>query len=94
MCWSCHQGLSDETISEQMDSALEEPKFDNWNDCSVSHLLIVGAGYNGEDNKTKANKILDMYKWHLLSRGRVFKWAKVKAWQSTFRLPTEVPAPV
>ena len=94
MCWSCHQGLSDETIAQQLTSALEDPSFDQWNYCSVSHLLIIGAGYNGEDNKNKAHRLLDMYKKHLLSSGRILKWAQVKTWQSTFKLPTEVPSPV
>ena len=94
MCWSCHQGLSDETIAQQLTSALEDPKFDQWNECSLSHLLIIGAGYNGDDNKGKAIDLLDMYKRYLLTRGRVFKWAQVKMRQSTFKLPTDLPSPV
>ncbi len=94
MCWSCHRGLSDDTIAQQLTSALEDPSFGQWSYCSVSILLIIGAGYNGEDNKNKAHMLLDMYKKHLLSSGQIFKWAQVKKWQSTFKLPTEVPSPV
>lgn len=94
MCWSCHQGLGDEAIAQQLASALVDPIFDEWNDCSVSHLLIIGAGYNGEDNRSKANMLVDMYKKHLLLSGKLFKWARVKIWQSTFKLPTDVPSPV
>ena len=95
MCWNCHRGLGDETIAKQLASALEEPSFERrWDYCSVSQLLIIGSGYNGEDNRRKANTLLDMYKRHLLANRMFFRWAQVKTWQSTFRLPTEIPSPV
>jgi hypothetical protein len=94
MCWTCHQGLSDEVIHEELTNALDEPNFELWNDCSVSHLLIIGNGYNGEDNKSKANTLLDMYMRYLLSKGKIFRWSKLKIWQTTFKLPTEIPSPV
>jgi hypothetical protein len=79
-------------IDEQLTSALEEPKFEAWNYCSVSHLLIIGSGYNGEDNKVKATTLLDMYKRYLISRGKLLKWSQVLLWQITF--PTEIQSPV
>lgn len=94
MCWSCHQGLSNESIAEQLTSSLEDPNFEVWNDCSVGHLLIIGTGYNNEDNKVKANTLIDMYKRYLISKGKLFKWYQVKMWQNTFKIPTEIPSPV
>ena len=93
MYW-CHQRLDDKTIAEELTSALEDPSFEEWTECSLNHLLIIGSGYNGEENKDKANKLLAMYKRDLCKKGKVLKWAHVKTLQSFFKLPNELTSSV
>ncbi len=64
-------------------------QFKDWNECSVSHLLIINSGYNGLDNKNLASNLINMYKRYLLKTGNPVHWAKVNLWQSTFKLPSE-----
>jgi hypothetical protein len=87
MCWTCHQGLSDENIENQLSEIIRNPEFNIWNDCALNHFLIVGTGYNGKSNQIKANKLLDMYRWHLFKSGNLFKWLRIKYLQLTFKVP-------
>lgn len=89
MCWSCHQNLSNENITSQLENTINDPRFDKWNSCSISHLLIIGTGYNGESNQEKANKLLQRYKNYLLNNLQFLRFLQVTYWQSTFKIPTQ-----
>nr|QIQ08602.1 hypothetical protein [Dikerogammarus haemobaphes virus 1] len=69
MCISCHEKLSDSLIKQQLDAVLKRPQYQKWNECSVSHLLIIQTGCNGEENKLKAIKLLDGYRKYRLQNG-------------------------
>ena len=58
MCIKCHQGLSNETIRQQMNDALENPFFEKWNSTSVSHLFITYSGVNGSEAQEVAGQLL------------------------------------
>ena len=51
MCYKCHQELSNETIKEQLMNTIITKNFDQWNTTSISHMLIIGSGLNGNVNK-------------------------------------------
>jgi hypothetical protein len=87
MCWKCHQGLSNKIIHEQLTEALNNPMFERWNECSVSHLLIVESGYNGEENKALATTMLDRYLAFLFSRKSFLTRNKIKMEREVFKLP-------
>ena len=64
MCYQCHQGLSNKKIKEQLEESIKNPRFELWNSTSISHLNIIESGYNGEENKILAKKLLvNYYSW-------------------------------
>lgn len=61
MCISCHSGLSDESVLEQLKSSLDKKDFTGWNETSISHACIAYIGVNGEEAKNVAEKLVLKY---------------------------------
>jgi len=57
MCLQCHLGFSKDEIVEQF----KNPQFEKWNDCSLSHLIISGTGYDGIEARKLALNLFDQY---------------------------------
>ena len=57
MCWKCHQGQSDKDVVEQLSGP--DPKYDKWNTTSLSHMMIIGYGFNGEEAQKLAIQQLE-----------------------------------
>jgi len=61
MCKSCHSGLSDESVISQLQTAVNNPKFEVWNETSISHMYIAAVGANGPTAQKLAKQLLDRY---------------------------------
>lgn len=61
MCLQCHKNLSDANILAQMQDRLVNPKFEQFNDTSISHIIITYWGVNGDEASGLAKKVLDNY---------------------------------
>lgn len=63
MCLQCHLGLSDETILNQLQDAINKgtSDFNEYNSTSISHIIIATSGYNGLALRNTAIKLLKMY---------------------------------
>lgn len=60
MCLQCHLGLSDEQVTSQLKSSLDNPLFEQWNETSMSHLSIAGSGFNGPEARNIADQLFNM----------------------------------
>jgi hypothetical protein len=67
MCRECHKNLSDENILKQLQEADKNPKFDEWNTSSVSHLLVE-IEQNNKQTKDICNRILDKFEEYLKTK--------------------------
>lgn len=70
MCYTCHIGLSDETILSQTQEQLNKGSTDypDYNSTSISHFIISASGYNGLENRKKSITLLENFnKWLLLN---------------------------
>lgn len=64
MCLSCHSGLSDAKVKEDLQRSLSDPKYKQWNDVSLAHIILAATGMNGRDVQDIAVNILENYvKW-------------------------------
>ena len=61
MCLDCHNGLSDSIVTGQLLDSLKRPRFESWNDTSLSNTFIVSIGYNGKEAQELAIKLLENY---------------------------------
>lgn len=61
MCLSCHQGLSDDVIKQQLTDSLVNPKYEVWNSTSLSHIRISMTGINGKEVQEVATKLYEAY---------------------------------
>ena len=61
MCLKCHQHISDETVVSQLTDSLTNPKFEKWNETSISHLCLAYMGLNGETASNIASQLLKNY---------------------------------
>ena len=63
MCLQCHLGLSDETILNQLQDAINKGNifFNEYNSTSISHIIIATSGYNGLAVRNTAIELLKMY---------------------------------
>jgi hypothetical protein len=61
MCLDCHNGLSDSIVTGQLLDSLKHPRFESWNDTSLSNTFIVSIGYNGKEAQELAIKLLENY---------------------------------
>lgn len=60
MCLYCYINLSDVEIFEQINSSTSE-EFKLWNSCSLNHMLIASSGYNGDEVRNIAIRVLSEY---------------------------------
>ncbi|MFW9928858.1 MAG: hypothetical protein ACFFD1_05680 [Candidatus Thorarchaeota archaeon] len=60
MCLLCHINLSDIEIFEQINSSTLE-EFKLWNSTSLNHMLIASSGYNGDEVRNIAIRVLSEY---------------------------------
>src|SRR5688572_2573572 len=58
MCMQCHLQLIDEEVLKTFKDALEEPKFENWNESSLSHIFLALSGVNGQEVVQLAKQLL------------------------------------
>ena len=66
MCFSCHQGLSDDNILNQLKNALSDPQFHQWNTTSFNHIKLAIMGLNGEECHDLAVQLAEQfYVWFL-----------------------------
>lgn len=61
MCLKCHSNMSDAGILKQLSESLVEPKFDQWNTTSISHLCLAYIGVNGQEVSVIGKQLLDNY---------------------------------
>lgn len=53
--------MDNQTVLEQLKEALDDPKFEMWNETSINHLLIASTGYNGPEAKQCADELVKKY---------------------------------
>uniref|UniRef100_A0A6C0JRS9 Uncharacterized protein n=1 Tax=viral metagenome TaxID=1070528 RepID=A0A6C0JRS9_9ZZZZ len=64
MCRKCHVGITDEQMEKSIMDALEKKNFEEWNDVSVSHIILAASGVNGKVVQNKAKVLLEeFFKW-------------------------------
>ena len=63
MCIQCHLNLSDETVSLQLQEALDKDIYiySEFNSTSINHIIIGASGYNSLDIRNKAIILLNKY---------------------------------
>lgn len=61
MCLHCHQQLTNEEVLRQMQGTLVDPKFNEWNETSINHLIITMLGYNGKECAAIAKEISENF---------------------------------
>ena len=66
MCIQCHNGFSNEYITEELENSLniitEKPEsFEDFSPSSISHLAYASIGVNGEKARTIAREIFNKY---------------------------------
>ena len=61
MCYSCHLGLTDKNINEQLLDALNKKTYNKWNTTTVSHILLTASGMNGDINRELALTLLEEF---------------------------------
>ena len=65
MCLSCHSGICDDEVKQQLVTFLNdtniEHKFEKCNTTAINHLFIAASGYNGDECKNVAIKILNEF---------------------------------
>ena len=66
MCVQCHNGFSNEYITEELENSLniitEKPEsFEDFSPSSISHLAYASIGVNGEKARTIAREIFNKY---------------------------------
>jgi len=63
MCLKCHAGLSDETISLQLQEQLDKDiiNYTIYNSTSINHIIVAASGHNGLDVRNKAITLLNNY---------------------------------
>ncbi len=65
MCLQCHSKLSNQHMLKDLQQIMKNPKFDEWNSTSLSHLQLACAGANGHDCRNLAILILTNFlKWY------------------------------
>jgi len=72
MCKQCHSTTSAEATLSQLQTALNNPKYDRWNTTSVDYILLSLEGCDGEKCQRIALEVLEdfliWYKSHKYDR--------------------------
>ena len=61
MCLDCHQNLPNDVVISQLKESIKDPKYELWNETSISHLLLSRLGMNGKEAQELSKKILNNY---------------------------------
>lgn len=65
MCRKCHSNVSMDEAVRQMEGAMGEPHFDQWNSTSVGHLYMLALGSHELQGRVPALHLLDKFsRWY------------------------------
>lgn len=66
MCIQCHLRISDADMNQQLQDAIQDPEFEEWNVVSLNHILQSLMGVNGPEAQQSSKDLLEMfYQWFL-----------------------------
>lgn len=67
MCFECHQNIPNEKVITSLNTIINDPsdtQFEDWNTTSVSHIIQVSIGVNGDEARMLAINVLKKFiKW-------------------------------
>lgn len=67
MCFECHTNISNDEIINSLNAIIANPsdkEFEEWNTTSVSHIIQVSIGVNGEEARLLGIDVLKRFiKW-------------------------------
>lgn len=61
MCLQCNLAMSDERVIEDLKECIQNPQYELWNSCSLSHLFIDASGIHGAEARKLSMQLLEGY---------------------------------